>query len=245
MRTDEQLQAALRRPDLPWPDEVGAYQRFLHRRAWRVRWVAVAAVVGAAAVVLALAAVARQAPWTPTPPVATSPTPAPPPTLSDTQRAWFDEQVVGERQLVSKGQHDGWRWTLVAARAPGGRLCLWAEVSDARSGRPGAESIPCPRATVAVAILQHGATRVEGTGLQTRDVEDYLLGWAPAATTRIRIQFWQHDPVIVGTLGPARFGKRYWLAFVAPGVQYRSVVALDAQGRQLAQLHPNKAQRPG
>jgi hypothetical protein len=245
MRTDEQLRAALRRPDLPWPDEVGAYQRFLRRRARRARAVRVATGIGAAAAVLALAAVTSQAPWKPTPPVATSPTLPPPPTLSDIQRAWFDEQVIGERQLVSKGQHNGWRWTLVTARAPGGKLCLWAEVSDARSGRPGAESIPCPKATVAVAVLQHGTTRIEGTGLQTRDVEGYLLGWAPAATARVRIQFWRHDPVVVGTLGPARLGKRYWLAFIAPATQYRVVVALDAQGRELARLHPNQAQRPG
>ena len=32
------------------------------------------------------------------------------------------------------------------------------------------------------ALLQRGATKVEGTGLQLRDVEDYLLGWAPAGT---------------------------------------------------------------
>jgi hypothetical protein len=243
--TDEQLQAALRQPDLPWPDEAGAYQRFLRRRARRARAVQVATVIGAAAVVLALAAVVRQAPWTPTPPVATSPALPPAPTLSDTERAWFDEQVVGERQLVSRGQHDGWRWTLVTARAPGGKLCLWAEVSDARSGRPGAESIPCPKATVPVTVLQHGATKVEGTGLQTRDVEDYLLGWAPAATARVRVEFWRHDPVVVRTLGPARFGKRYWLAFVAPATQYRSVVALDGRGRVIARLHPNEAQRPG
>jgi hypothetical protein len=242
--TDERLRAALRRPDLPWPDEAGAYQRFL-RRARRVRALGVATVIGTAAVVLVVAAVASQAPWTPTPPLATSLVPPPPPTLSDVERARFDELVVGERQLVSKGQHDGWRWTLVAARAPGGRLCLWAEVSDARSGVPGAESIPCPKATVPVALLQHGATRVEGTGLQLRDVEDYLLGWAPAGTARVRIEFRRHDPVVVGTLGPARFGKRYWLAFVAPALQYRSVIALDGRGREITRLQATQPRRPG
>ena len=37
MRSDEELRRALARPDLPWPDETGAYERFLRRRARHAR----------------------------------------------------------------------------------------------------------------------------------------------------------------------------------------------------------------
>jgi hypothetical protein len=62
MRSDEELRRALGRPDLPWPDETGAYQRFLRRRARRGRVVAATAGLGLVAVLGAAVLVARQLP---------------------------------------------------------------------------------------------------------------------------------------------------------------------------------------
>jgi hypothetical protein len=62
MRSDEQLRRALARPDLPWPDETGAYERFLRRRVRRDRVMAAAAGLALAAVLGAAVVVARQLP---------------------------------------------------------------------------------------------------------------------------------------------------------------------------------------
>jgi hypothetical protein len=82
MRSDEELRRALARPDLPWPDETGAYERFLRRRGVR-RGRVVAATAGLALVAVLGAAVlvARQLPQErePAPPAtnAAEPTPRP------------------------------------------------------------------------------------------------------------------------------------------------------------------------
>jgi hypothetical protein len=80
MRSDEELRRALARPNLPWPDETGAYERFLRRRVRRDRVMAAAtglALVVVLAAVVTLAAVRGQdrAPVSPLP--TTSPTTAP------------------------------------------------------------------------------------------------------------------------------------------------------------------------
>jgi hypothetical protein len=62
MRSDEELRRALARPDLPWPDETGAYERFLRRRVRRDRVMAAAAGLALAAVLGAAVVVARQLP---------------------------------------------------------------------------------------------------------------------------------------------------------------------------------------
>jgi hypothetical protein len=62
MRSDEELRRVLGRPDLPWPDEAGAYQRFLRRRARRRRVVAATAGLALVAVLGAAVLVARQLP---------------------------------------------------------------------------------------------------------------------------------------------------------------------------------------
>jgi hypothetical protein len=81
MRSDEELRRVLGRPDLPWPDETGAYQRFLRRRARRGRVVAATAGLGLVAVVGAAVLVARQLPHEQAPAVpattAAEPTPRP------------------------------------------------------------------------------------------------------------------------------------------------------------------------
>jgi hypothetical protein len=62
MRSDEELRRVLGRPDLPWPDETGAYERFLRRRARHGRLVAAAAGLALVAVLGAVVLVARQLP---------------------------------------------------------------------------------------------------------------------------------------------------------------------------------------
>jgi hypothetical protein len=62
MRSDEELRRALGRPDLPWPDETGAYQRFLRRRARHGRVVAATAGLALVAVLGAAVLVTRQLP---------------------------------------------------------------------------------------------------------------------------------------------------------------------------------------
>jgi hypothetical protein len=82
MRSDEELRRALGRPDLPWPDETGAYERFLRRRARRSRVVAAAAAgLGLVAVLGAAVLVARQLPkeWEPAAPAANAAEPTPRP----------------------------------------------------------------------------------------------------------------------------------------------------------------------
>ena len=59
MRSDEELRRALARPDLPWPDETGAYERFLRRRVRRGRVVAATAGLALVAVLGAAVLVAR------------------------------------------------------------------------------------------------------------------------------------------------------------------------------------------
>jgi hypothetical protein len=62
MRSDEELRRALARPGLPWPDEAGAYERFLRRRARRGRVMAATAGLALVAVLGAAVLVARQLP---------------------------------------------------------------------------------------------------------------------------------------------------------------------------------------
>jgi hypothetical protein len=62
MRSDEELRRVLARPDLPWPDETGAYERFLRRRARHRRVVAATAGLGLVAMLGAAVLVARQLP---------------------------------------------------------------------------------------------------------------------------------------------------------------------------------------
>jgi hypothetical protein len=79
MRSDEELRRALARPDLPWPDETGAYERFLRRRVRRDRVMAAAAGLALVAMLGTAVVVARQLPQdrAPTgPPATTLPTPS-------------------------------------------------------------------------------------------------------------------------------------------------------------------------
>jgi hypothetical protein len=82
MKSDEELRRILARPDLPWPDETGAYERFLRRRARHRRVLATAAGLALVAVLGAAVLVARQLPReqepaTPTTNAAAGPAPRP------------------------------------------------------------------------------------------------------------------------------------------------------------------------
>jgi hypothetical protein len=78
MRSDEELRRALGRPDLPWPDEAGAYERFLRRRARDGRVVAAAAGLALVALLGAAVLVVRELPQDRKPATnATEPTPRP------------------------------------------------------------------------------------------------------------------------------------------------------------------------
>jgi len=81
MRSDEELRRVLARPNLPWPDETGAYERFLRRRARRGRVVATTAGLALVAVLGAAVLVARQLPQerAPTAPAANPAEPTPRP----------------------------------------------------------------------------------------------------------------------------------------------------------------------
>jgi hypothetical protein len=81
MRSDEELRRVLARPDLTWPDETGAYDRFLRRRARHGRVVAATAGLALVAVLGAAVVVARQLPQDrkPATPATTRPVPTPRP----------------------------------------------------------------------------------------------------------------------------------------------------------------------
>jgi hypothetical protein len=101
MRSDEELRRALARPDLPWPDETGAYERFLRRQARHSRVMATTAGLALAAVLGATVLVARQLPQEPAPaPPATAAEPTPRP-----------HQWVYEKELrVEDGSRKPWTW---------------------------------------------------------------------------------------------------------------------------------------
>jgi hypothetical protein len=101
MRSDEELRRALARPDLPWPDETGAYERFLRRQARHGRVMATTAGLALVAVLGAAVLVARQLPQEPAPaPPATAAEPTPRP-----------HQWVYEKELrVEDGSRKPWTW---------------------------------------------------------------------------------------------------------------------------------------
>ncbi len=101
MRSDEELRRVLGRPDLPWPDETGAYERFLRRRVRHRRVVAATAGLALVAVLGVAVLVARQLPQerAPAPPAAAAePTPRP-------------HQWVYEKELrVEDRSRKPWTW---------------------------------------------------------------------------------------------------------------------------------------
>jgi hypothetical protein len=86
MRSDEELRRALARPDLQWPDETGAYERFLRRRVRRDRVMAAATGLALVVALVAVVAVAAVRGRTDRPPVGPAPTTTPPSTTIPADR---------------------------------------------------------------------------------------------------------------------------------------------------------------
>lgn len=265
MRSEEQLRAAYRGADLPWPDETGAYERFLRRRARRARRVRVGAGVGLAAL-LALAVVTVTVhPFSPqhrqhTPPGAQ------PGYDHKLQRSLFGGdgahspyRPIEGPILVASGQQRGFRWSLGVERAfqvapfPGDLLgaperCVGFSVKfdhQSASGASGSLAADCTDEAVQVTFNSLG---VAG--------KSAVFGMVPAATARVRLEVRGKAPVLIEPLAAApRFDRRYYLTFlprsysVAQGdiVQVESATALDTAGRELARWNwrwPIHAQRP-
>jgi hypothetical protein len=116
MRSDEELRRALGRPDLPWPDETGAYDRFLRRQARHGRVVVAATGLALVAVLGAAVLVARQLPQDRAPATpatnAAEPTPRP------------DQWVYSKELRVEYGGHKPFT------------IELWDRVDGKKSARP-------------------------------------------------------------------------------------------------------------
>jgi hypothetical protein len=261
MRSEEQLRAAYRGADLPWPDEAGAYERFLRRRARRVR---VGAGVGLAAL-LALAVVAVAVhPLSPRHRQLTAPG-SQPSYDHELQRSLFGSdgttglyRPIEGPILVASGQQGGSRWTLGVERAfqvapfPGDLLtapdlCVGFNVRfnhQLPSGAPGSLAADCTDEAVQV-------TR-NSLGVPGRSA---VFGMVPAATVRVRIEVRGKAPVLIEPLAAApRFGRRFYLTFLPRSysiaatqgdiVPFEQVIALDATGRELARWNPDWPIRP-
>jgi hypothetical protein len=247
MRSEEQLRAAYRGADLPWPDETGAYERFLRRRARRARRVRVGAGVGLAALLTLAVVTATLQPWAP--PDRQHTTPGSQPRYDpQLQRSLFGRvfRPIEGPIVVASGQQSGFRWTLGAERAfvvapfPGSLLgapepCVGFNVSlnhPSPSRATGSLAAKCADEAVQVTS--------DSVGVPGKTA---LFGMVPAATARIQIGVRGKAPLLIEPLATApRFDRRYYLAFlprsysVAQGdiVQVERAVALDATGRELA-----------
>src|SRR4029453_1440752 len=113
MRSDEELQRALARPDLPWPDEAGAYERYLRRRARRARTIRAVTVLTLALTVAAAGVAGGLLPAGRPRPVAAPPARHHP--VSQPFKLPGLTRALG--RAVASGQRDGVRWELAAVRA--------------------------------------------------------------------------------------------------------------------------------
>ncbi len=251
MRSEEQLRAAYRGADLPWPDETGAYDRFLRRRARRARRVRVGAGVGLAALLTLAVVTITIAPWSPPDRQHTAPG-SPQGYDHELQRSLFgsDDRTGPYRPiegpiLVASGQQGGSRWTLGVERAfqvapfsPGDLLrapdlCVGFNVKFTHQlGAAGSLAADCTDEAVQVTRNSLG---VPG--------KTALFGMVPAATARIRIEVRGKAPLLIEPLATTpRFDRRFYLTFlprsysVAQGdiVQVEGATALDTAGRELA-----------
>jgi hypothetical protein len=225
MSSDEQVRAALRRPQLPAPDEAGAYERFLRRRTSFRRRVQVSVAVSAVLLILGGVMAVRLLPvgsTVPVPPVA-PPSTASPVTLSlgqleREQPGLLDPAAlpgggqfrpVGPAMLI-RGVRDGFRWRFIVvlgADQHGQRrgMCYFGE-DRPRSGMGGGA---CGWSRNPMELLLPGWG---GTGLA--GIDEYH-GAAPKATARVRLELWgRRAPVVVDTIDPGpAFPFRVYLGF--------------------------------
>jgi hypothetical protein len=242
MSSDEQVRAALRRPQFPAPDETGAYERFLRRRASHRRRVQVSLAVGAVLLILGGVVAVRLLPVGSTVPPVAPPSTAPPVTLSlgqleREQPGLLDPTAlpsggrfrpVGPAVLI-RGVRDGFRWrfmVVLGVDQHGQRRGLCYFGADRPHGGLGGGA--CGWSRNPTELLLPGSV---GTGLP--GIAEYH-GAAPKAAARVRLQLWgRRAPVVVDTIDPGpAFPFRVYLGF-APPDQVVRVVALDAAGREL------------
>jgi len=242
MNSEEQLMAAYRRPALPWPDETGAYERFLRRRARHTRRVRAGVGTGLAAL-LALVVTLIVHPLPPQDRQSATPRPQHGYDHKLQQRLFGGSDPgpyhpVEGPVVVASGIHGGARWTLGAERAfelpPFPGTLLAAPKRCVGFNHAGALAADCSDESVQVTRNSLGAPG-----------RSAVFGMVPTQTARVRIEVRGKAPVQVRPLAAApRFDRRYYLTFLPRSysvagtqgdiVQVDQVIALDATGRELA-----------
>jgi hypothetical protein len=242
MNSEERLTVAYRPPALPWPDETGAYDRFLRRRARHAR--RVRAGVGTGFVAL-LALVVVTVTGHPLPPQdQQSATPRPQHGYDrKLQQLLFGPDPgpyhpVEGPVVVASGIHGGARWTLGAERAfelpPFPGTLLGAPMRCIGFNHARGLAADCSDEAVQVTRNSMGASG-----------KSAVFGMVPTQTARVRIEVRGKAPVQVRPLAAApHFDRRYYLTFLPRSysvagtqgdiVRVDQVIALDATGRELA-----------
>jgi hypothetical protein len=230
MRSDEELRRALARPDLPWPDEAGAYERFLRRRARRAR---TTRAVGVLTLALAVAAAGVAVGLLPTGrprPVAAPPPPVRHHPVSQPIRLPGLTRALG--RAVASGQRDGVHWEFAAVRAlmdnertgvSQPMLCL-AFIR----GRPRiAPDAPCYSETSPIELLHERLT-------PTVDAE---AGMVTSAAAQVRLELWSGATLTVAAIdGRPDFAQDFFVAFHPRSDPVRRIALLDTAGRVIGGL---------
>jgi hypothetical protein len=258
MRPKQPVEEALRRPDLPWPDETGAYDHFLRRRARRRLMRHVSMAIAAAALIVVTVLTAHLLPGSrqATRPPATVPATTAAPTettLGVHSNEGSDSEIrqLDPEQFVARGKRAGFSWILTSDRIyqldsngnpdGGPQVCTAFSRNAVTAGAESETDIGCfPQ--------DHPLSQLNllGTGLKTADRHPIraVTGWAPAATARVRLELADGGAVVANLVGATHFSKRFYVAFVPltgqglqSGVpQVSVIVALDARGGELARL---------
>jgi hypothetical protein len=227
MRSDEELQRALARPDLPWPDEAGAYERFLRRRARRARTIRAVTVLTLALTVAAAGVAVGLLPAGRPRPVAAPPARHHP--VSQPFKLPGLTRALG--RAVASGQRDGVRWELAAVRAlmdnertrvPQPMMCLVFI-----RGRPKiAPDAPCGTETGPMLLHERLTPAV-----------DAEAGMVTSAAAQVRLQLWSGATLTVAAIdGRPDFAQRFFVAFHPRSDPVRRIALLDAGGRVIQDL---------
>jgi hypothetical protein len=228
MRSDEELQRALARPDLSWPDEAGAYERFLRRRARRARTIRAVTVLTLALTVAAAGVAVGLLPAGRPRPIAAPPASHHP--VSQPIRLPGLTRALG--RAVASGQRDGVRWELAAVRAPMDNertrvpqpmMCL-AFIR----GRPKiAPDAPCYSETSPIELLHERLT----------PAVDAEAGMVTSAAAQVRLQLWSGATLTVAAIdGRPDFAQDFFVAFHPRSDPVRRIALLDAAGRVIGGL---------
>jgi hypothetical protein len=248
MSSDEQVRAALRRPQRPAPDEAGAYERFLRRRAFRRRRVQVGVAISAVLLLLGGVVAVRLLPvGSAVPPVAPPSTAPSRVTLSLRQLQQQDPGLLlnfadrpgdvfrptGPAALI-RGVHQGFRWQFIVVMGVdrhGQRLGLCYLREDRPGSAVGGGTCGWSRNPA-----ERAPPWLDDTG--RAGIFEYW-GAAPKATARVRLEpvggRRPVRPVVVDAIDPGpAFPFRVYVGFAPPQLGPVRAVALDASGRELA-----------